>query len=56
MSPSAGGHPTNFLVGRPWGVQQPQKVMSVLVHFLLFQMGLSMVQITLSHKDVHVAV
>lgn len=56
MSPSAGGGPTSLLVGRPWGIQQPQKVESVLVHSLLFQVGLSMVQTALSHKGMHVAV
>lgn len=56
MFPSAGGGPTSLLVGRPWGIQQPQKVESVLVHSLLFQVGLSMVQTALSHKGMHVAV
>ena len=56
MPPSAGGGPTSLLVGRPWGIQQPQKVENVLVHSLLFQVGLSMVQTALPHKDMHVAV
>lgn len=55
MSSSAGGGPSSLLVGRPWGIQQPQRIENVLVHFLLFQVGLSMVQAALSHKDVHVA-
>lgn len=56
ISLSAGGGPTSLLLGRPWGIQQPQRVKSVLARFLLFQVGLSMVQTTLSHTDVHVAV
>lgn len=56
MSLSAGSGPIGLLLGRLWGIQQPQRVKSVLARFLLFQVGLSMVQTALSHKDVHVAV